>query len=165
MFYLYQTPTDEQALEYVAAGVDHKVYVDQLAEAMAGFGPDLCLFIILLFRLVQFFGAMMTTKWFFTENAMNREHLYTGMSVYFACQVICALATLVGIVGWASLLGGFNFGILNCGIVLLGFYYEFYCAYVMLKARQYADMCADLEKKGVKFEDLPREFELDDLQP
>ena len=49
MFVLYETPTEEDAL-LLPEG--HPIYTDKLSAAMAGFGPDLCLFIILLFRLV-----------------------------------------------------------------------------------------------------------------
>ena len=61
------------------------VYNDAVSRAMAGFGPDLCLFIILLFRLMQFFGAAMTGKWFLTESKQNREHLMNGMFIYAFC--------------------------------------------------------------------------------
>ena len=141
------------------------IYNDAVSRAMAGFGPDLCLFIILLFRLMQFFGAAMTGKWFFTESKQNREHLMNGMFIYAFCQIVCAIATLIAVVAWTSIGGWANIGVLGVGFVLPEFAYEFYCAYIWLKARQYSDLADAVEAQGVDFTKVPREFELDELQP
>ena len=139
-------------------------YADQLSRAMAGFGPDLCLFVILCFRLMQFFGAAMTGKWFLAESRINREHLANGMLLYAVCQIVCALATLVAFVAWTSLGGWANIGILGVGMVLPEFAYEFYCVYIWLKARQYCDLADAAEYRGADLTNLPREFELDELK-
>ena len=127
---------------------------------MAGFGPDLCLLIILIFRLIQFFGAVMASKWFMAESSQNREHLANGLLVYAVCQIICALATLIALVAWSSISGWLNIGVLGVGFVLITFVYEIYCFYVWLKARQYCDLAEAAEKQGVNLEDIRPQFEL-----
>ena len=101
----------------------------------------------------------MAFSWFYNESDKSREHLISGFTLYAFCQVLCGLATLIVFVVWMALYGAFNFGILGCGFVLLGFGYEFYCVYLIFKARQYADLMDEAKARGVDVDNLPREFE------
>ena len=110
-------------------------FVDALRDNMAGFAPSLCLFIILIFRLIQFFSAMMTGSWFLNETKVTRDNLTTGFGVYTVMQVLCGVANLIGIIAYFTVKGDVNIGILGTGSILIPFVYEFYCVYVWLKAR------------------------------
>ena len=54
-------------------------YNDKLKQNMAGFGPELCLFVILLVRLAGVFGAAMTIPWcMYSDSKHSRQNMATG---------------------------------------------------------------------------------------
>ena len=139
---------------------DPSGYNDQLNQNMVGFGPDICFFIILCFRLAGVFGAAMTAKWAMKDNAVTREHLANGFLVMLITQWFCGITEFMAVVAQFSLWRSVNFGILSPGHILPFFFHEIFLLYAYLKARKYADLADTAVKAGFNFENAPREFEL-----
>ena len=113
---------------------------------MAGFGPDLCLFIILLFRLAGIFGSVMTFRWAMGQDTkITRDHLANGFMVMLFCQYFSAITEFIALNAYFAMLRKYNVNaFLGPGFSLPFFAHEVSLLYLWLKARKYCDLADSL---------------------
>ena len=98
------------------------------------------MFIVLLARFVQFFGAVLTMQWMYDDTPAYRYNLKMGLLIYLTAQtvgMIIFMLLLFAIAAGAKAPIGFAFP----AATWIAFAYEIMYFYFWSVARRYSDLC------------------------